>query len=888
MKKIILGLLFSISAFADTPAPGVVSIKGGTDNTKIGNVSDALKVSVVNGTSSSTANQGTPNAGGSNAWYVQGSLGKTWDLTSSADSVTAFQGGAPWSFNIAGGSIANTAFGISGLLPAFAATPTVNSAQSGSWTVGVNNFPTTQAISAAALPLPNGAATDTKLGTIITNLGSPFQAGGSIGNTTFASTQSGTWNVGVNNFPSSQAVTGNLGRTWSLSSGTDSVAVTGSITASNPSIGSNASTAPTSSTQIGGQDGSGNLQPLQVNASKALKVDGSAVTQPVSGTVAVSNFPSTQNVNVTNSSIPVTGTFYQATQPVSISGTPTVNANQSGTWTTGRTWSLSSGTDSVAISGSVTATNSANGNTGSTAPAQATQIGGSDGTNLQALQVDGSKNLKVVLQGTSTVTANAGTNLNTSALALESGGHLASIDTKTPSLGQALSASSVPVVLPAAQITTLTPPTSVTVTQATGTNLHSVIDSGSVNVGNFPASQTVAQSTAANLNATVVQSTGSNLHANIDNFPGTQTVSGSVTVTQATGTNLHSVIDSGSVTATISGTPTVTANAGTNLNTSALALESGGHLASLDTKAPALGSAVTSSSVPVNIASDQTVSIVNADVTASGTITTQNLVPAGTATAGSAVAVALNGKGTVTIQVTGSYTGALSPQVTTDGTNWITQGGTVLQNMATGASSATIPSASVGIWQIEINGHAQFRITALAAVTGTATITLRAAAGTSQVSAAQGPASGIANAWPTKLTDGTNTAAVKAASTAALATDPAVVVSLSPNSQSPAPKGYILANAPVYNSYSSTPVTTSAYVQLVASTSLLTNDLEIFDSSGQGMILATGSSGSEVIQAYIPPGGASLKLQIPAGTRVAYKALTANASGGYLIINFLE
>ena len=40
---------------------------------------------------------------------------------------------------------------------------------------------------------------------------------------------------------------------------------------------------------------------------------------------------------------------------------------------------------------------------------------------------------------------------------------LASIDTKTPALGQALAASSTPVVLPAAQITALTPPTTVNV-----------------------------------------------------------------------------------------------------------------------------------------------------------------------------------------------------------------------------------------------------------------------------------------------------------------------------------------------------------------------------------------------------------------------------------------
>jgi hypothetical protein len=63
-----------------------------------------------------------------------------------------------------------------------------------------------------------------------------------------------------------------------------------------------------------------------------------------------------------------------------------------------------------------------------------------------------------------TVTANAGTNLNTSALALESG-NLASIKTdvdKIPSQGQALAAASLPVVLTAAQLTTLTPPAALT------------------------------------------------------------------------------------------------------------------------------------------------------------------------------------------------------------------------------------------------------------------------------------------------------------------------------------------------------------------------------------------------------------------------------------------
>jgi hypothetical protein len=115
------------------------------------------------------------------------------------------------------------------------------------------------------------------------------------------------------------------------------------------------------------------------------------------------------------------------------------------------------------------------------------------------------------------------------------------------------------------------------------------------------------------------------------------------------------------------------------------------------------------------------------DTTASGNITTQNLNPStGTATAGSTVAIATDGRPTVSVQVTGTYTGALTPQATVDGTNWVTLNG--LLNANTGAFSATIVSAAVGIYQIECAGFAQVRISALAAVTGTAVLSLRACA----------------------------------------------------------------------------------------------------------------------------------------------------------------
>jgi hypothetical protein len=57
---------------------------------------------------------------------------------------------------------------------------------------------------------------------------------------------------------------------------------------------------------------------------------------------------------------------------------------------------------------------------------------------------------------------------------------------------------------------------------------------------------------------------------------------------------------------------------------------------------------------------------------------------------------------------------------------------------------------------------------------------------TLRVVANQGAANTAANAWFQKITDGTNTATVKAGSTAAAAADTAVVVALSPNSPVPA------------------------------------------------------------------------------------------------------
>lgn len=153
-------------------------------------------------------------------------------------------------------------------------------------------------------------------------------------------------------------------------------------------------------------------------------------------------------------------------------------------------------------------------------------------------------------------------------------------------------------------------PETVTVVQPTGTNLHTVVDSGTVvaTQGTSPWVVSGSIGTSPNVNVhdgagNTISSTGTSLDVNVTDFPatvavtqstspwvvsgtvtanlgtvdglaldatltnGTQTtqVTGNVTVVQPTGTNLHTVVDSGTI--TLNGTSpvsgTVTANQGT-------------------------------------------------------------------------------------------------------------------------------------------------------------------------------------------------------------------------------------------------------------------------------------------------------------------------------------
>jgi hypothetical protein len=471
ISQLILSLFFGASlALAQTPPPGSVQLRGATDNTKIGNVSDALKVNITS-IPTTTVNQGT-----------QGSSGSPWWVNVTNANIPVTQSGVwsvgvnnfPASYPVTGtfwqatqpvslaslpplatgtntiGAISNTTFDVGNFPVSYPVTGTFWQAvqpvsgpltdtqlraspvpvsgpltdselratpvpvsvsgsvtvvdpiavtQSGLWTVDVSNFPAVQPISATSLPLPTGASTSalqtsgnaslTSIDGKLTTTGSGLEVDGSgviqPVSGTVAATQSGLWSVDVNNFPSIQAVSQSgawtvavnnfpsiqavsqsgvwtTGRTWTLSSGTDSVNVgnfpaTQAVTQSgtwNVGLNAGANTIGIVDQGAGGAsawkvDGSAVTQPISAASlplptgasteatlstlngkvpsgltvtSTRLLVDGSGVTQPVSGTVSVSG-----SVAVTG---PLTDAQLRATA-VPVSGT--VAATQSGTWT---------------------------------------------------------------------------------------------------------------------------------------------------------------------------------------------------------------------------------------------------------------------------------------------------------------------------------------------------------------------------------------------------------------------------------------------------------------------------------------------------------------------------------------------------------------------------
>ena len=343
---------------------------------------------------------------------------------------------------------------------------------------------------------------------------------------------------------------------------------------------------------------------------------------PISGSVTITGTPTVNtglSQSLTNSQlratpVDVTGNFYQTTQPVSVISLPlpsgaATEAKQPALGTAG-----ASSTDVITVQG--IAGGVAQPVTIATLPALATgtnTIGAISNTSFAATQ-SGAWDITNI-SGTISLPTGA----STSALQTTGNTSLSNIDTKTPALGQALAAASIPVVLPAVQVTALTPPTTVGVNSlpalSTGSNAIGSITNTSFGIsGTLPAFTTtptfnIGTAPTIAVTGTFWQATQPvSLSTNTPTLQASSAIVGKVGIDQTTPGTTNKVSIGNDGTVAISGnlpafatTPTFNlgtapnltftntsfiANAGTNLNTSALALESGGNLAAINTKLP--------------------------------------------------------------------------------------------------------------------------------------------------------------------------------------------------------------------------------------------------------------------------------------------------------------
>lgn len=88
---------------------------------------------------------------------------------------------------------------------------------------------------------------------------------------------------------------------------------------------------------------------------------------------------------------------------------------------------------------------------------------------------------------------------------------------------------------------------------------------------------------------------------------------------------------------------------------------------------------------------------------------------------------------------------------------------------------------------------------------------------------------------------------------------------------------------------SSTNITTSAWVQLIAALTYGASAVEVINNGAQPLQIAMGGAGSEVAIAYtIPPGGTPglIPAEFLKNSRISVKAIGATSDSGYLILNF--
>ena len=609
--------------------------------------------------------------------------------------------------------------------------------------VKVDGSAVTQPISAAALPLPTGASTETTLsavsGKLPATLGQKTSANSlavSIASDQSAvpASQSGTWNIN------------NVSGTVSLPTG-----------------------AATSALQTTGNTSLSSIDGKLTTTLNGLKVDGSAVTQPVSA--ASLPLPTGAATETTLSAI--NGKLGSLGQKVMTGSTPVV---------------IASDQSAIPVTGSITATNSANGTPGSAIPSQATMIGGSDGTNLRSIKVNAA--------------GEVATNVISSALPTGAATEttLSALNTKVPA-------------------------------NLTVTSTRLLVDGSGV-------TQPVSAASLPLPTGAATETTLSALSGKLGSL-GQKLMTGSAPVVIAS--------DQSAIPASQSGTWNInnvsgTVSLPTGAATSALQTTGNSSLSSIDGKLTTLNAK--DFATQTTLAALLTELQLKADLTDTQPVSVASLpLPSGAATSA-------------------DQTTANNSLSSIDGKLPALSGGRVPVDIG-GSGSITITSGTITVAnEVEISND-----------TGNPV----------PVSAASLP---LPTGAATETTLSTLNGKVPSQGQAAMSASVPVVIA-SNQSSIPTTQAGKTAVGRARNNYATTNVTTGAYVQLVASLGATCNEIEIFDSSGQTLILATGGSGSEVDQIFVFPGGnGRVPLTIASGTRVSIKAVSATANDGEIAINF--
>lgn len=537
--------------------------------------------------------------------------------------------------------------------------------------------------------------------------------------------------------------------------------------------------------------------PLSLTTAGALRVDGSAVTQPVSGTVtATPSGTQDENLKQVNGVTVLTGAGATGTgsQRVTVAQDSTTVAGSAsipaGSNTIGKVDQGTGGVSAWKVDGSAV-----------TQPISGTVSGTG---NFTVVQPTGA-NLHVVIDSgavtvSGTVTSNIGT---TGGLALDATVSALQVAQSSTTSGQKGGLTLGAVTTSAPSYTTAqTSPLSLTTAGALridGSGSTQPI-SGSVSVSNFPATQAVTQSTSpwvvsgtvtANLGTIAGVATETTL-AKLTQTQGSTTsgqsgplIQGAVTTAAPTYTTAQSSplslttagalrVDNSANTQPVSGTLTV--NQGTSPWVGNISQFGGTNVST--------GTGASGSGIPrVTISNDskiidtapatQNITVVDSGSTTTAVANSQSFIT-GSATANSTASFALISAESVEVLVTGTWTGTLQSEISYDsGTTWHIRG-------MKQAGVTTIAAAFTANFQGGLNasGVTNYRVRATAAMTGTATVRIITTLTPSSIS--------VTN--PILLKDATTqsiTNTIKAASTAAAATDTAIVVAFHPTSPTP-------------------------------------------------------------------------------------------------------